>query len=64
MCAILKLAMIAPTPTEYLLGYSPDGLFEIIVRPGKFFFRKKKIFFKFLVLYEILIGVMYRVYRV
>ena len=23
---------------EYVLGYSPDGRFEIVARPGKFFF--------------------------
>ena len=25
---------------EYVLGYSPDGRFEIVARPGNFFFRK------------------------
>ena len=24
---------------EYVLGYSPDGRFEIVARPGKFFFQ-------------------------
>ena len=33
---------------EFLIGYSPDGQFEIIARPGKFFFfQKKKFFFNF-----------------
>ena len=31
---------------EYVLGYSPDGRFEIVARPGNFFFRK--IFFLFI----------------
>ena len=35
---------------EFLLGYSPDGRFEIVARPGKFFFKKKIFFFNFLVL--------------
>ena len=35
---------------EYVLGYSPDGRYEIVARPGKFFFRKKISFsFPFLV---------------
>ena len=25
---------------EYVLGYSPDGRFEIVARPGKFFSEK------------------------
>ena len=29
---------------EFLIGYSPDGQFEIIARPGKFFFFRKKKF--------------------
>ena len=29
---------------EYLLGYTPEGNYEIIARPGKFFFQKKKNF--------------------
>ena len=37
---------------EIPFGFTVDGLFEIILRPGKFFFRKKNFFFKFLVLYE------------
>ena len=38
-------------PSEFLLGYTADGLFEIIMRPSKFFFRK--IFFlQILILYE------------
>ena len=31
---------------EYVLGYSPDGRFEIVARPGKFFFQN---FFSILV---------------
>ena len=27
----------AENTDELLLGYSPDGMFEIILRPGKFF---------------------------
>ena len=46
---------------EFLLGYSPDGQFEIIARPDKNFFQKNFFFLQFLVLYEILIGLMYRV---
>ena len=34
---------------EFLLGYSPDGNYEIIARPGKFFFSEKIFFFNFLV---------------
>ena len=34
---------------EYVLGYSPDGRFEIVARAGKFFFYFfKKIFFFFI----------------
>ena len=46
---------------EFLLGYSPDGQFEIIARPGNFFFPEFFFFLNFLVLYEMLIGLMYRV---
>ena len=37
---------------EFLLGYTPNGDYEIIARPGKFFFFSEKIFLHFLVLYE------------
>ena len=30
----------AGNSNELLLGFSPDGLFEIILRLGKFFFQK------------------------
>ena len=33
---------------EYVLGYSPDGRFEIVARPGKFFFQKNFFFFSIL----------------
>ena len=29
----------AENTDELLLGYSPDGMFEIVLRPGKFFFQ-------------------------
>ena len=32
---------------ELLLGFTADGLFEIVLRPGKFFFSEKKFFVKF-----------------
>ena len=32
---------------EFLIGYTPNGDYEIIARPGKFFVQKKKIFFIF-----------------
>ena len=54
--------MVGAAANEFLLGYTPDGNFEIVARPGKFFFQKKNFFFKFLVLYEMLIEFMYRVY--
>ena len=39
-------------PSEFLLGYTADGLFEIIMRPSKFFFQKKIFFLQILILYE------------
>ena len=39
-------------PSEFLLGYTADGLFEIIMRPSKFFFSEKNFFLQILVLYE------------
>ena len=65
MCAILPKMVGDVQNQEFLLGYTPEGNYEIVARPGKlFFFQKKIFFFKFLVLYVILIGLMYRVYRV
>ena len=43
---------------ELLLGYSPDGMFEIVLRPGNFFFHK--FFFMFFVKF-FKIELMYRV---
>ena len=39
-CAILEKMVGAGNDQEreYVLGYSPDGRFEIVARPGKFFF--------------------------
>ena len=45
MCPIFRNMPVLPS--EFLLGYTADGLFEIIMRPSKFFFRKKIFFFKF-----------------
>ena len=39
-------------PSEFLLGYTADGLFEIIMRPSKFFIQKKIFFLQILFLYE------------
>ena len=63
MCPGIYPNMIGMAQTqEFLLGYSPDGNYEIIARPGKYFFLEKILFsFNFLVLYEMLIGLMYRV---
>ena len=36
--------MVGAAANEFLLGYTPDGNFEIVARPGKFFFSEKKIF--------------------
>ena len=46
---------------EMLLGYSPDGMFEIVLRPGKFFFQKKIFFTQILFFVNFLISLMYRV---
>ena len=63
MCPGIYPNMIGmPQTQEFLIGYSPDGNYEIIARPGKFFFRKKFFLSIFLVLYEMLIGLMYRVF--
>ena len=64
MCPGIYPNMIGmPQTQEFLIGYSPDGNYEIIARPGKFFFLEKNFFFQFfLVLYEMLIGLMYRVF--
>ena len=43
---------------ELLLGYSPDGMFQIVLRRGKFFFIKN--FFLFFVKF-LKIELMYRV---
>ena len=39
--------MVGAADCEMLLGFMADGLYEIFLRPGKFFFRKKKFFFNF-----------------
>ena len=59
ICAITLLKMVgAMDNDELLLGYSPDGMFEIVLRPGKFFFHK--FFFMFFVKF-FKIELMYRV---
>ena len=53
MCPIY--ANMPALPSEFLLGYTADGLFEIIMRPSKFFsefFFQKIFFLQILVLYE------------
>ena len=32
--------MVGAAGNEFFLGYTPDGNFEIVARPGKFFFQK------------------------
>ena len=55
--ALFKVKMVgAAVNDEMLLGFTADGMFEIILRPGKFLFRK---FFSSLS--NFLIGLMYRV---
>ena len=45
-----------------LLGYTADGMFEIVLTPGKFFFQKKIFFLlKFCSFSNFLIGLMFRV---
>ena len=44
MCPVYPKMVL---PSEFLLGYTADLMFEIIMRPGKFFFSEKKFFFKF-----------------
>ena len=34
-----QIKMVGAAQSEFLLGYTPDGLFEIIMRSGKFFFQ-------------------------
>ena len=34
------LKMISVADSEMLLGFTADGLYEIILRPGKIFFQK------------------------
>ena len=36
MCPVYPKMVL---PSEFLLGYTADLMFEIIMRPGKFFFR-------------------------
>ena len=46
---------------EISFGFTVDGLYQIILRPGKLiFFRKKKILLNFLFYVNFLIGLMYR----
>ena len=45
---------------EIPFGFTADGLFEIILRPGKFFFQKKNFFLQILVLYEFFDQSVYR----
>ena len=62
MCPIY--ANMPALPSEFLLGYTADGLFEIIMRPSKFFFFSEIFFFQILVLYEFFdrVNSVYRVY--
>ena len=63
MCQIFSKMIGDINNGEIPFGFTADGLFEIILRPGKFFFQKKKFFLQILVFYEIvLIGLI--VYRV
>ena len=48
----------AANDAEMLLGYTADGMYEIVLRLGKFFFRKNFVLLK---LSNFLIGLMYRV---
>ena len=46
--ALFEVKMVgAAAYDEMLLGFTADGMFEIILRPGKFFFFRKNFFFKF-----------------
>lgn len=45
---------------ELLLGFTADGLFEIVLRQGKFFFRKKILCQIFFLCQFLKIGLMYR----
>ena len=49
MCPIYRNMPVLPS--EFLLGYTADGLFEIIMRPSKFFFSEKNFFLQILVFY-------------
>lgn len=47
---------------EIPFGFTADGLYEIILRPGKFFFSEKNVLYSNFFLCQFLkIGLMYRV---
>ena len=48
MCAILPKMVGDVQNQEFLLGYTREGNYEFIARPGKFFFSEKKIFLQIL----------------
>ena len=50
---IAKMVGAAAYDAEMLLGYTADGMFEIVLTPGKFFFQKKIFFYSNFVLSQI-----------